>query len=95
MRDAQQGRRCAPRVRYGDTAIIVAAETRGQLPCIVEDISETGAKIQAKSINHVPCTFCLNIDALGYSAECIVVWRSKSKLGVIFEAAPELGILNH
>ncbi len=81
-------RRKAARAEYHTAGTIKSVLRNAELPCVVEDLSETGAKLLVENVNHSPDTFRLGITGSNFSAECIVVWRSKSAVGVIFETAP-------
>ena len=59
---------------------------RESMSCFVQDISETGARMQVASVDHVPSNFKLIIEAEDFSIDCIVVWRSDCEVGVIFGA---------
>ncbi len=60
------------------------------MPCTVEDYSRTGAKLTAEKINRIPDTFNLHFDKSDIVLDCIVVWRTRTNVGVIFEEAPLL-----
>ncbi len=84
----QQERRRAPRINFDISGAIKTSERSAAISCIVRDISETGARLTVQSGNHVPDVFQLHLEHEGFSAECIVVWRSEKEVGVIFESAP-------
>ncbi len=81
-------RRRASRSEYHTAGTIKSVLRNTELPCVVEDLSKTGARLQVENVNHIPDTFHLGITGSNFSAECIVVWRSRSEVGVIFETAP-------
>ncbi len=81
-------RRRASRAEYHTAGTIKSVVRNTELPCVVEDLSQTGARLQVQNVNHIPDTFQLSITGAKFSAECIVVWRSRSEVGVIFETAP-------
>lgn len=58
------------------------------LPCVVRDISSTGARLQVKDHGSVPETFELLIELDGFEAEVEVVWRRQGEVGVIFLDEP-------
>lgn len=73
-------------VRY--TALMRSAEDGSALgPCMIADVSEGGARLVVLSPAGVPDTFLL---ALSRNARtfrrCTVRWRSKSEIGVQFDA---------
>ena len=58
------------------------------LPCVVRDLSNTGARLQVAQANSVPDTFELLIDLDGFEAPVEVAWRDLSEVGVRFTAKP-------
>ena len=58
------------------------------LPCVVRDLSETGARLQVAQATSVPDTFELLIDLDGFEAFVEVAWRTQSEVGVHFRSAP-------
>jgi hypothetical protein len=84
-------RRWAERKSSGAAALIRHAELPIPLPCVVCDISATGAKLQLKpSPAHagapmrLPPKFRLVVRADGIEADCTVAWRNGSHMGVRF-----------
>ncbi|MGI9462954.1 MAG: PilZ domain-containing protein [Aestuariivirgaceae bacterium] len=65
--------------------VIACSATRAKQPCVVEDISQTGAKLKVQNVDKVPSDFQLIIESGDFQAACIVVWRSQAEVGVIFE----------
>lgn len=59
-------------------------------PCVVRDISDTGARLQVKDHAAVPETFELLIELDGFEAEVEVVWRKPGEIGVIFLTEPTI-----
>src|SRR5688572_4667568 len=58
------------------------------LPCIVYDLSNTGARICTPKVASLPAEFTLVLSArAGRTRDCRVIWRKKSELGVVFTAA--------
>ena len=58
------------------------------LPCVVRDLSESGARLQVAQSNGVPDRFELIIDLDGFEAFAEVAWRALNEVGVHFLAAP-------
>jgi PilZ domain len=57
------------------------------LPCVVHNLSNTGAGITAPNVATLPDEFTLELSRGGVrSRYCRVVWRSKSEVGVTFLA---------
>lgn len=92
LHNSSRNRRAAQRFYCSKPATITYAlyAEQTKLPCRVEDVSQTGARLGVENAVRVPDVFRLNLEATDHSAECIVVWRSKSEVGVIFQAASEL-----
>ena len=78
-------RRGAERIPVLKDGLISFSLGRETMPCFVQDISETGAKMQVASVDHTPSNFKLIIESENFSIDCIVVWRSVNEIGVIFE----------
>ncbi len=87
---ARDQRRGAERHENRRNAVIKAGRTFTPMPCIVEDISHTGARLQVRSGNHVPDFFMLQFDGIEGDIDCVVVRRKETEVGVIFERAPLL-----
>ena len=58
------------------------------MPCVVRDLSLSGARLQVTHSNVVPDTFELLIDLDGFEAFAEVAWRAQNEVGVRFLAAP-------
>ena len=58
------------------------------LPCVVRDISESGARLQVGQVSSVPDTFELIVELDGLEVPCVVVWRKANEIGVTFTASP-------
>ena len=58
-------------------------------PCVVRDISDTGAKIKTDVDQHPPDNFQLFIELDGLLANCEVVWRDEQHVGVRFTTPPQ------
>ena len=82
-----QERRRAARLNFDIEAVVKCPEMSTALACTVRDISETGARLQSDSGDRFPDEFRLYLEHEGVAAECIVVWRSKSEVGVVFESS--------
>ena len=79
--NSRRGAKRIPVLKDGHISYSNGTET---MPCFVQDISETGARMEFASVNHVPANFKLVIEAENFSIDCIVVWRSDKSVGVIF-----------
>lgn len=69
-------------------ATIVFDGGRSRVPCIIRNLSETGAKLEVLSsaVSNIPRTFDL-IVAKVRPQGCTVMWRSLKELGVQFHDA--------
>jgi hypothetical protein len=56
--------------------------------CCVRDMSETGCRLLTDGSIAIPDTFTLIIELDGFEADCEVVWRTASDVGVRFTSAP-------
>ncbi|MEL7543571.1 MAG: PilZ domain-containing protein, partial [Pseudomonadota bacterium] len=82
--------RGAERKRVLKGAKISFAARCASLPCVVRDMSETGARLQVKDHLSVPDTFELIIELDGFEVDVEVVWRKASEVGVIFLDSPKI-----
>lgn len=82
-------RRRAERFLVNAEGVLSYSIPRQTQSCVVVDVSDTGAKLQVESVNHVPDTFRLHVEKVNFSSECIVVWRGASEVGVVFQSAPQ------
>ena len=85
-------RRKAPRVEWNTPARIRLHGVSGTLPCVVNNLSNSGARLTALNIKTLPDEFTLELSRDGARVrDCRVMWRTKSELGVNFVAlAPDL-----
>jgi hypothetical protein len=60
------------------------------VPCTVRDLSATGARLRLDTSVGAPDSFLLVIDMEGMEADCTVVWRKASEIGVKFLSAPRM-----
>ena len=81
-------KRNSPRRRALKAGIVSLNNGNITLPCVVRDISETGAKLKVDTGRHPPDQFQLQIELDGLLAECTVVWRDGQQLGVEFVEPP-------
>jgi hypothetical protein len=76
-------RRLAPR-RNTHIEAEVAFDGGQRLPCIVKNVSETGAMLEMQGIGKVPNTFSLLV--AGHRPQlCRVVWRTLKQMGVEYQ----------
>ncbi|NNF79585.1 MAG: PilZ domain-containing protein [Rhizobiales bacterium] len=84
--------RTSPRRRALKAGIVSFNNGNITLPCVVRDISETGAKLKVDTGRHPPDRFQLQIELDGLSANCTVVWRNEQHIGVEFAEPPQMGV---
>ena len=77
-----------PRKRMLKGGVIAFANRHATLPCVVRDLSQSGAKLQVANVAMIPDTFELIVELDGLEAPAEVVWRSTGEVGVRFLAAP-------
>ncbi len=76
--------RSAKRRRVLKTGKIEINLDYADIPCLVHDISDTGAKIKVTSENLVPDNFTLHIPMDGFAVDCHVIQRNAKSFGVEF-----------
>ena len=54
------------------------------IPCMVRNISDTGARVKFDKTVIVPETFALEIELDAMEVDCEVVWRRRDEVGVKF-----------
>ena len=78
-------KRKARRQTIHHTASILL-EANQVLPCAILDVSDTGARLEAKQPDAVPDRFDLLLSQNGAPRrDCRVVWRDGKQVGVTFE----------
>jgi hypothetical protein len=80
--------RGTPRRRMLKAGIIAYNNRFCTLPCMVRDVSGTGARLRLDGSVNAPDTFELIIESDGLEASSEVIWRKGSELGVRFIGAP-------
>ncbi|MDH3740709.1 MAG: response regulator [Hyphomicrobiales bacterium] len=89
MNIRQEDRRTAPRQIVERGGIISFEDGEATLPCMVRDLSKKGARLHVSSVHHVPDTFTLNMEIYQVEVQGIVVWRSETEVGVLFQSQPK------
>ena len=54
-------------------------------PCVIRDISSTGAALEFSDLIRIPDEFTLMMPEERLNLSCRVVWRSQYRVGVTFE----------
>ena len=75
--------RVAPRVRVMKAAKINYGGDKH--PCVIRDISSTGAALEFSDLIRIPDEFTLMMPEERLNLSCRVVWRSQYRVGVTFE----------
>ena len=88
--DSDEGRD-APRRRALKSGVVSYSQGNISFPCVVKDISASGARLKTASDQQVPDTFQLLIELDGLAADCEVVWRGDRQVGVRFIGQPQIG----
>jgi CheY-like chemotaxis protein len=81
-------RRDTRRTRMLKGGYIAFSARHATIPCVVRDISDTGAKLQVAQSSAVPDTFELIVELDGLEVPCLVVRRKMNEVGVTFLEAP-------
>jgi hypothetical protein len=77
-----QEKRTIFRKRVLKTAQIVLSEKAPKLDCSIRNLSDTGACLQVSTTYGIPTNFEIIID--GTRRHCHSVWRTDTKIGVMF-----------
>lgn len=83
--DIRLERRLSPRRNTLIHAEIVFNGGRSRVPCMVRNLSDTGAKLDVASVVKIPQTFDL-VAPRSSPIACRVIWRALKELGVQFES---------
>lgn len=76
-------RRMAPRRNTHVEAVI--AFGRARLPCIIRNVSDTGAKLEVARVAGIPDIFVLHV--AGHRPQtCRVAWRALKEMGVEYQS---------
>ncbi|WP_421852805.1 PilZ domain-containing protein [Oricola sp.] len=89
MTDEESEKRGSRRNRVLKEAFASFNEKFSAVPCVVRDISETGAKLRFMDMAVVPDRFTLVIPLDGIQVECERQWATSRDCGVRFTSAPE------
>lgn len=65
-------------------ALAILDEHANSIPCVVRDISETGAKLVFEEFSPVPVHFELHVELDGFKVECERIWYENGVCGVRF-----------
>ena len=84
IENRQGNRRSEPRRRIARTATITDQTAPSPIPCVILDVSASGARLDVHASATVPQRFKLLIDVDGSERLCEVVWRRHNAVGVRF-----------
>jgi hypothetical protein len=90
VKDSASETRQAPRRRVLKAGIAASNDRHLTVACTVRDVSTTGARLRAEGSLSLPDHFELIIELDGLEANCEVVWRRGSEVGVRFLGAPRM-----
>lgn len=76
--------RYAPRQRVLKTALAAFNDQFSAIPCLMRNVSETGAKLVFENVGLVPGVFMLFVELDGYKVQCERVWQEGKECGVRF-----------
>jgi hypothetical protein len=82
--------RTASRPRTLKAGIVAFIDRHSTLPCIVRNVSATGARLRVEGSVKAPDTFELIIELDGLEVDCQVVWRKTPDVGVRFLSEPRI-----
>lgn len=89
--DLDGNQRVAERRRILKSGQICFNGRHCSIPCVVRDLTETGAKLTVDGSVSAPDTFELLIELDGTWVDCEVAWRRGSNIGVRFVSAIRAG----
>ena len=87
--DETSERRDTKRNRMLKGGYIAFSARHATMPCVLRDLSDTGARLQVAQSSAVPDTFELIVELDGLEVPCQVVWRKMTEVGVEFLDAPQ------
>jgi hypothetical protein len=62
----------------------IALDRGMQVPCVLWDVSDGGARLAAARHHELPSTFTLVLAKLGEERRCQIIWRDQKFVGVKF-----------
>ena len=80
----ESNHRYAPRQRVLKTAIAAFNDQFSAIPCLMRNVSDTGAKLVFDNVGLVPRVFMLFVELDGYKVQCERVWQEGKECGVRF-----------
>ena len=90
MAHAPHSVRSATRRRVLKSGVIAFNDRFSALPCVVRNLSPSGAHLRVEGTINVPNTFELLVELDGLEAQCEVVWRKDKEIGVRFTSPPRM-----
>jgi hypothetical protein len=84
MRPRRVELRGSPRRPMRYAGWVATSNSSEQVPCVVWDLSDGGARLAAARHHDLPVTFTLVLAKFGGERCCQVIWRSERFVGVKF-----------
>jgi PilZ domain len=84
---AMAERRRVPRTRVLRNAEIILNDRGAVVHCTLLDLTKSGARLSLASTYKISESFDLTLDNGRTRRPCRVIWRTDTKLGVLFEPA--------
>lgn len=76
--------RRSPRKRVARAATMIASPHAPEIPCVVLELSATGAKLHVHGSQDLPQRFQLAIEQDGLMRPCTLIWRRRNHAGIQF-----------
>jgi hypothetical protein len=77
-----------PRRQFHYNAGILIDQTSAPIPCMISDISESGARLSLEGAAELPESFVLLLIPNGAARRsCRIIWREGTTVGVVFPQA--------
>ena len=83
-------RRSAERHVVNDEAVTFFKGSRKAISCAVRDVSDTGARLKIEIGTFLPRRFKLYIPEKHILADCEMVWRKRSEIGLQFRSVTSI-----
>jgi len=64
---------------------VIICDSQASYPCVVKDISETGARVALEGEYALSPRITLRIDQSGFKKQAHVVWQDGGEIGLCFE----------
>jgi hypothetical protein len=71
-----------------DTGTIKIRDGMASIACAILDFSDNGACILVSDGAAIPAAFLLSVDGTKATHACVVMWRTRNRIGVHFDPHP-------